>query len=266
MEHLTWKDEKQVRWQKLGALLALLTVTTLGTALGQDQPPAAGEKGAPALPVAEVPAGVTIPVELKSTISSHTAYPGQPVYCVTNFPITLEEKMMIPGGSYLKGQITRVVQPGKLTGKAQLGVKFDAVVLPSGVTRPLSAKIISLAGSKLDEPGDSGSKDPGETIIDGGILAASTSLSSAASQGVTGMMFSMATKDKSIALASGMDMEIRLTSVVTIPLPPPPAPPESAKTQAASADESEKPSSSETKKPESVSGGSKKPAPRKKSP
>lgn len=237
---------------------ALFVLAWSRAAFGQNQTAANGEQTAPEPSAVEVPAGVVIPVELKNTIHSRSAYAGQDVYCVTNFPIAIEDKMLIPGGSYLKGIISKVVQPGRLTGKAQLVVRFDSLVLPNGITRPMSAKIVSLAGSKLEEPSE-GAKDPGETIIDASILA-NTSLTQAASQGITGMMFSAATKDKSFALPSGMDMEIRLVSAVSIPLPP-----QIVKKQAPSAQEGDKTGSSDETKTDSKSSGNKKSTARRKS-
>jgi hypothetical protein len=40
-------------------------------------------------------------------------------------------------GTYVKGEITQVTRPGKVKGKTELGLRFDEITLPNGVTKPL---------------------------------------------------------------------------------------------------------------------------------
>ena len=49
-----------------------------------------------------LPVETTIPLSLKNTLSSRTAFVGQPVYCETIYPITIGNRIVIPVGSYVK--------------------------------------------------------------------------------------------------------------------------------------------------------------------
>jgi hypothetical protein len=93
-----------------------------------------------------VPAETQIPVTLENAINSKTAFPGQSIYCRTIFPITVDNRIVIPVGSYIKGEVTQVVKPGRIRGKAKLGLRFDSLTLPNGVTEPLRAALSSFGG------------------------------------------------------------------------------------------------------------------------
>ena len=63
-----------------------------------------------------VPANTTIPVSLRNTISSRTAYVGQAIYCQTVYPIVVNDRIAIPVGSYVKGAVAQVVRAGRVKG------------------------------------------------------------------------------------------------------------------------------------------------------
>src|SRR5713101_7266148 len=95
--------------------------TAKGSAAGQNSsaPASAPAKASsePAPPRLVVPANTTIPLELRNTISSRTAYVGQSIYCETIYPITIGNRIVIPVGSYVKGAVTQVIRPGRVKGK-----------------------------------------------------------------------------------------------------------------------------------------------------
>jgi type IV secretion system protein VirB10 len=94
-----------------------------------------------------VPAETTIPLVLKNTISSRTAFVGQAIYCETIFPITVGNRIVIPIGSSVKGAVVQVVRPGRVKGKAQIGLRFETLILPNGTTRPLRATFSGFGGT-----------------------------------------------------------------------------------------------------------------------
>src|SRR3989442_14889637 len=83
--------------------LVLVVMLSQGGAAGQKSiaPASAPAKASsePAPPRLVVPANTTIPLELRNTISSRTAYVGQSIYCETIYPITIGNRIVIPVGS-----------------------------------------------------------------------------------------------------------------------------------------------------------------------
>ena len=86
------------------------------------------------LPPLIVPAGTAIPISLTSRVSSKNAKDGDGIYGKTIFPITVDNKIVIPEGSHVRGKIVEVKRPGRVKGKAELTLSFQTLVLPSGIT------------------------------------------------------------------------------------------------------------------------------------
>src|SRR5438093_460502 len=94
-----------------------------------------------------VPKDTAVPLELRNAINSRTAYIGQAIYCETIYPITVGNRIVIPVGSYVKGAVTQVVRPGRVKGRAQIGLRFDSLTLPNGTTHRLRATLSGFAGN-----------------------------------------------------------------------------------------------------------------------
>ena len=182
-----------------------------------------------------VPAGTIIPLELENTINSHTAYPEQAIYAKSIFPVVVDEQVLIPAGSFVRGEVTEVVRPGRVTGKAKLGLRCDAVILPTGVTRPLHARVYSIAGARLSDESKGMSQNPdavsaegqsnegaggvaGDAIVDAGGMALGPSVTAGA-EGVGGLILTLVTRGKTIILKPGTTLEIQLTEPIDLAPP-----------------------------------------------
>src|SRR5512146_1397228 len=54
-----------------------------------------------------LPAGTKVLLQLQSPIYTKTARVGDGVYCESTFPVTQDNQLAIPAGTYVKGKITR---------------------------------------------------------------------------------------------------------------------------------------------------------------
>jgi hypothetical protein len=217
--------------------VACLAVTTLAAA------PQPKNKSAEAKGLAElqknyvVPSGTRIPLVLKNTINTRTAYVGQSIYCETIYPITAGNRIVIPVGSYVRGKVTQVVRPGRFKGKAQLGLRFDSITLRDGITQPLRATLSAFGGagnegfnrkeSKVKGVSSKG-KDAGRvatatvTGAEIGTLAGIGAHHSLEGLGIgslagagAGAIWVMATRGKEIVLRPGTNLELDLSAPLT---------------------------------------------------
>jgi hypothetical protein len=94
-----------------------------------------------------VPVGTTIPVSLVNKISTKDAKDGDGIYAKTVFPITVNNEVVIPVGSHLRGKITRVQRPGRVKGRGELTISFQTLIMPSGLTIPLYASLAGASGA-----------------------------------------------------------------------------------------------------------------------
>jgi type IV secretion system protein VirB10 len=122
--------------------------------------PAGAAKGEALDPnMAVIPAGAKIPLLLKQAISTKNAREGDPVYAETAFPFVVNDRILIPAGTYIQGKISHSEHAGRSKKRAELLIHFTSMIYPSGYT-------VMLPGSVDNTPGadDKGVKDSEGTI------------------------------------------------------------------------------------------------------
>ena len=93
-----------------------------------------------------VPAGMTIPVALKSSISSENARIGDAVQAEIAQTVDLGDAS-IPAGSVISGKITEATAGQKMGRSGMLGMKFDTLRTPDGQCVPITAHIVGGIGT-----------------------------------------------------------------------------------------------------------------------
>lgn len=134
------------------AIVCLLALLTAGAALPAQEPPAESSVGPAqnATSTIVVPAGTKIPLVLHNAVSTRNAHPGDPVYLETTFPIVQDDKILVPAGSYVQGEIIETVRPGRVKGTGEMRVRLTTMILPNGYTVRFDA-IPSNAGTGGNE-------------------------------------------------------------------------------------------------------------------
>jgi hypothetical protein len=106
-----------------------------------------------------IPAGTRIPLSLKQAISTKNAREGDAVYAETAFPFVVDNRVIVPAGSYIQGKIAHVERAGHGKGRAEILMHFTSMIYPSGYT-------VMLPGSVQNTPGaDSNSVKDAEGTI-----------------------------------------------------------------------------------------------------
>jgi type IV secretion system protein VirB10 len=92
-----------------------------------------------------IPAGAKVPLLLKQAISTKNAREGDAVYAETAFPFVLNDRVLIPAGTYIQGKISHTERStrGK---RAEILIHFTSMIYPSGYT-------VMLPGSVDNTPG-----------------------------------------------------------------------------------------------------------------
>lgn len=122
-----------------------------------------------------VPAGTRVGVVLQNGISTRSAKPRDSVYLQTSFPITINNRIVIPVGSYLRGELIESKRPGRVKGRGEFRMRLNTLIFPTGYTVDLTAAPRSAdSGGKetMDEEGKvTGGSDKGK---DAGTVAETT--------------------------------------------------------------------------------------------
>lgn len=117
----------------------------------------------PAVRQITVPVDTEILLQLKNVIDTKSAHPGDGVYCQTTFPVVIDNVIVIPAGTYVKGEITKVQRAGRISGHAEILFHFSTVIFPTGYT-------VDMPGTLHGDPGTTKAKiadDEGTVKTDG---------------------------------------------------------------------------------------------------
>jgi hypothetical protein len=137
----------------------------------QAQPPAA--QAAPASSASDsapkaaaqryvVPSGTRLPLILHNAVTTRNAKPGDPVYLETLFPVVIDNRILIPAGSYVQGEIQEARRPGKVKGTGEIRLRLNSMILPNGYAVDFNA-VPTNAGTGGNESTDKEGNVHGDT-------------------------------------------------------------------------------------------------------
>ena len=69
------------------------------------------------------------------------------MYAETNFPFVLNQKVLVPAGTYVQGKISQVKRGGRIKGRAELLIHFTTLIYPSGYTVMLPGAVENVPGA-----------------------------------------------------------------------------------------------------------------------
>ena len=215
----------------ISALVATLMVACL---FGCGQSPAFNEPGAqqassgsssgssaPRVTRVTVPEGTAIHVTLSTTVNSETSQAGDPLNATTTTGVLVGDRVAIPAGSTIQGQVTEVSPATKGLNVSEKGgavvLSFDKVTTPGGNSSGMSATLASVAKSGGKTAGIIGGSAAGGAIL-GKVLGGSTKDAAvgAVVGGGIGTAIAAGTKGKKLVIESGTDLVITLDEPLTI--------------------------------------------------
>jgi len=111
-------------------------------------PPAKGDTAEKKAAPLVIPAGAKIPVALQHAISTKNAREGDPVYAQTTFPFVVNDRILVPAGTYVQGRIGHVARAGRVKGRAEMMLHFTTLVYPNGYTLMMPGAMDNVPGSE----------------------------------------------------------------------------------------------------------------------
>ena len=184
-------------------------------------------------PPVTVPSGTRIPLTLKQGVNTKSARPGDPVYAQTAFPITRDNQIVIPAGTFVQGQVDRVVRPGRVKGRAELQMSFTSMIFPNGYTVILPGAVQNTPGSAENtvkgkegtiEGSSSKGKDVGTVATTSGAGAITGAIADggkaagigAGAGGVLGLATVLLTRGPEVDLGPGSSVEMVLENSIQL--------------------------------------------------
>ena len=213
-------------------VILLLLIGSFTLSLAQTAEPAAKMQDADAKTIS-IPAGTKVPLALKQAISTKSAKEGDPVYAETTFPFVVNDRIIIPAGTYVQGKITHIKRPGRIKGRAELLMHFTSMIYPSGYTVLLPGSVENMPGAEktsmkdeegtIRQDGEKG-KDIGtvaQTASTGAIIGGVTNGGKgagigAAGGGAVGLAIALLSRGSDVRLEPGTSVEMVIQREIAV--------------------------------------------------
>lgn len=153
-----------------------------------------------------LPVGTRITLQLNDYLSTRTNNEGDSFTATVSVPVVINERLVIPKGSTVRGSISRVLRPGRFKGKAIMNLIFQSIQI-SG--RPPISIVASLAS--VDEEGKAQIKSEG-TIEGRGSIGSDAARVLKPSVAGTGIG-ALAAGGKGAAIGAGVGVAVGLATV-----------------------------------------------------
>jgi hypothetical protein len=224
--------------KKHAVLASLVLLANMAVSQVVTTPVPASSLPAPAPPEAQktiltIPAGSQVPLSLKQAISTKTAKEGDPVYAETAFPFVVDDRIIIPTGTYVQGKIERVQRGGHVKGRAELLIHFTSMIYPSGYTVMLGGSIENTPGAEktsmkdsegtIQQDSDAGrkAKEAATGATTGAVIGAITNGGKGAGigagiGGAAGLAIAMLSRGADVRLEPGTSIQMEIQREVTV--------------------------------------------------
>lgn len=217
--------------------MRILTITCAmllaGTAAAQSTPAPPSPSIESAKPMLTIPAGTRVPLSLKQAISTKTARTGDPVYAETAFPFVVNERVVIPAGTYVQGKIERAQRGGHVKGRAEVLIHFTSMIYPNGYTVMLGGSVENTPGAEktsmkdsegtIRQDSDAGkrAREAAGGATTGAVIGAVTNGGKGAGigagiGGVAGLAVGMLSRGADVRLEPGTSIEMEVQREVTV--------------------------------------------------
>jgi type IV secretory pathway VirB10-like protein len=178
----------------------------------------APEPSGPELIELVVSADSVIGIQLDSSITSERARVEDAVDARVVRDVRVGDRVAIPAGSRMRGEVTLVERGGRLKERARLGVRFTSIALPSGAQIPIQTETVYREGDS--QASSSSAKIGGGAIggaIIGGILGGAKGAAIGGSVGAGAGSAAVLAGDRNQAtLASGSPLTIRVEQPIVL--------------------------------------------------
>jgi hypothetical protein len=162
----------------------------------------------------EIPVGQELDVRLQTELNSDTAQVEDRFEATTIVDLTVDEDVLIPAGSTVRGVVTAVDDADRLDRKGRLSLSFDQITV-NGRSYPLRASVVqALESGGYKEDAAKIGAGAGVGAIIGGILGGVKGALAGILIGGGGVV--AATEGKDVVLPPGSVLRIRLDSPLAL--------------------------------------------------
>jgi hypothetical protein len=180
--------------------------------------PAPPAPPAPRFEDLELPAQSVVGLQLETSVTSETARVEDEVIARVTRDVRVGDRVAIPAGSKVRGEVTLVERGARVRERARLGVRFTSIVLADGTRLPIDTEPVLREGDSIrnENAAKIGGGAIGGAII-GGILGGAKGAAIGGSIGAGAGTAAVAAGGRNAAtLPAGTPVTVRIERPVTV--------------------------------------------------
>ena len=164
-----------------------------------------------------IPAGAALPLELTTSVSTETARVEMPVSARLRSAVRVDGETVLPAGAVVNGEVVDVSRPGRVQGRARLGLRFTSVTV-DGRREEIRTNPVTFEGeaTKGEDATKIGAGAGIGAVIGGIVGGGDGAAKGAAIGGAAGTGAVLATRGRDVELPAGSDVNATLASAVNI--------------------------------------------------
>ncbi|HEX4604429.1 MAG TPA: hypothetical protein VH724_10570, partial [Candidatus Angelobacter sp.] len=120
------------------AFVLAIALLSPGHAAASQQPDAGATQAAQPASSFMLPPGTKLPLGLLRPL---TAKAGRDVYLQVTFPVTVGSQMMVPPGSYVQGEIERIIRKNRRRDQLEFELRNASLIFSNGYTVAISGTV-----------------------------------------------------------------------------------------------------------------------------
>jgi hypothetical protein len=179
----------------------------------------AAEDRKPAYREITIPAGTSLPLTLRTAVSSETSRVEDTVRATLRAPIKINGVEALPEGTAVIGHVTDAARSARVKGRARIAFRFTRIDAPgeSGQMAVRTGTVARVAqGTKKQDAAKIGGGAVGGAIIGGILGGGDGAAKGAAIGGAGGTGVVLATRGKEVGLAAGAPVSVKLTAPLVV--------------------------------------------------
>jgi hypothetical protein len=166
-----------------------------------------------------LPAGTRLPIVLDTPVASNTSRAEQPVTGHLSRDVTANGVLVVPAESQVYGVVTDARRPGKVRGRAHIGIRFTTLV-PKGSSERYRIQTAAIGrtapATKKNDAVKIAAPAAGGALIGGLIGGKKGALIGAGVGGGAGAAVVLDTRGKEVGIGRGAALVLRLVAPVTV--------------------------------------------------
>jgi hypothetical protein len=180
-------------------------------------PSRAAEAPVPVVRTVTIPAGTALPLELTSAVSTETARVETPVSARLRRDVEINGVTVFPAGAVVNGEVIDVDRPGRVQGRARLGLRFTSVTV-DGRREDIRTNPVTFQGeaTKGEDATKIGAGAGIGAVIGGIVGGGDGAAKGAAIGGAAGTGAVLATRGRDVELQPGTDITATLASATNV--------------------------------------------------